>query len=204
MKKVFKIFIDSLDVLDELSDEQAGQLFKAIRAYEVSGEEVLSGLMKAVFTPFKNNSDRATAAYNAVCEANKANGIKGGRPKSENNPMGLKLTEQKPKNPKEEEEDLEEEQEKKNKSIACRLENLPNDKKSELYAFMLSHCQENGIDRIEIEKFKDHWVSKSGKDATKKDWYATFRNWCRSDWVKKTSNDLQTNGYGIDTGGYSL
>lgn len=35
--------------------------------------------------------------------------------------------------------------------------------------------------RLEGEKFRDHWVAKTGKDATKVDWLATWRNWCRSD-----------------------
>lgn len=35
--------------------------------------------------------------------------------------------------------------------------------------------------RVEAEKFRDHWVAKTGKDATKADWLATWRNWCRSD-----------------------
>lgn len=34
--------------------------------------------------------------------------------------------------------------------------------------------------RLEGEKFRDHWVAKTGKDATKTDWLATWRNWCRS------------------------
>ena len=34
--------------------------------------------------------------------------------------------------------------------------------------------------RIEAEKFRDHWRAKTGKDATKADWLATWRNWCRS------------------------
>lgn len=34
--------------------------------------------------------------------------------------------------------------------------------------------------RLEAEKFKDYWTAKSGKDATKLDWEATWRNWCRS------------------------
>ncbi len=34
--------------------------------------------------------------------------------------------------------------------------------------------------RFEADKFKDYWVSKSGKDATKTDWLATWRNWCRN------------------------
>lgn len=29
--------------------------------------------------------------------------------------------------------------------------------------------------------FRDHWIAKPGKDGTKLDWEATWRNWCRSD-----------------------
>lgn len=29
--------------------------------------------------------------------------------------------------------------------------------------------------------FRDHWTAKSGKDATKVDWLATWRTWCRSE-----------------------
>lgn len=31
------------------------------------------------------------------------------------------------------------------------------------------------------EKFVDYWRAKAGRDATKKDWVATWRNWLRSD-----------------------
>lgn len=33
--------------------------------------------------------------------------------------------------------------------------------------------------RSEAEKFRDHWLSKA-KDATKTDWHATWRTWCRN------------------------
>lgn len=38
----------------------------------------------------------------------------------------------------------------------------------------------------EILKFIDYWQAKSGKDATKVDWNATFRNWIRNskDWKR--------------------
>jgi hypothetical protein len=35
--------------------------------------------------------------------------------------------------------------------------------------------------RREASTFRDHWKAKTGKDATKLDWEATWRNWCRSD-----------------------
>ncbi len=34
--------------------------------------------------------------------------------------------------------------------------------------------------RLEADKFRDFWCSKSGKDATKVDWFATWRNWMRN------------------------
>jgi DNA-binding transcriptional regulator YhcF (GntR family) len=37
--------------------------------------------------------------------------------------------------------------------------------------------------RAEAERFRDHWHSKSGKDATKIDWLATWRNWCSSSYT---------------------
>ncbi|KVN83469.1 hypothetical protein [Burkholderia ubonensis] len=33
---------------------------------------------------------------------------------------------------------------------------------------------------FEAEKFRDYWSAKSGKDATKTDWPATWRNWVRN------------------------
>jgi hypothetical protein len=38
--------------------------------------------------------------------------------------------------------------------------------------------------------FKDYWVAKSGKDATKTDWLATWRNWVR----REAENNAKNNG----------
>lgn len=42
------------------------------------------------------------------------------------------------------------------------------------------------IVRLEAAKFADHWRAKSGKDAAKLDWEATWRNWCRSPICQET------------------
>ena len=43
---------------------------------------------------------------------------------------------------------------------------------------------ELGFDRsqamTEFDKFRDYWNAKAGKDATKLDWPATWRNWLRN------------------------
>jgi hypothetical protein len=35
------------------------------------------------------------------------------------------------------------------------------------------------VGRAETDKFRDYWSAKAGKDATKLDWVATWRNWMR-------------------------
>jgi hypothetical protein len=42
--------------------------------------------------------------------------------------------------------------------------------------------------RLETAKFRDHWHAKTGRDATKLDWDATYRNWIR--------NARSPNGFG--------
>lgn len=45
--------------------------------------------------------------------------------------------------------------------------------------------------RLEASKFADFWRSKTGKDATKLDWFATWRNWCRNAKVAPAPRTLQ-------------
>ena len=76
MKKSFLIYIDSLDVLDDLTIEQTGELFKAIRDYQIEKEIELSGLMKAIFTPFRNQFERDNEKYLQKSEKNRENAHK--------------------------------------------------------------------------------------------------------------------------------
>ena len=45
--------------------------------------------------------------------------------------------------------------------------------------------------RIEADKFSDHWATKTGKDARKADWLATWRNWCRSDIAQRSHQPMR-------------
>lgn len=47
--------------------------------------------------------------------------------------------------------------------------------------------------QTEHRKFLDYWVAKSGKDATKLDWDATWRNWIR----RAAENPRATNGHKV-------
>jgi len=39
---------------------------------------------------------------------------------------------------------------------------------------------EGDYDREELERFRDYWIAKAGKDGVKLDWQATWRNWLRN------------------------
>ncbi|WP_039760370.1 DUF1376 domain-containing protein [Bartonella queenslandensis] len=51
--------------------------------------------------------------------------------------------------------------------------------------------------KVEIAKFRDYWNAKAGKDASKRDWQATWRNWVRN------SKDHKVNKQGANYGHYT-
>jgi len=70
-KKSFLLHIDSLDVLDDLTNGQAGVLFKAIKAYQKNEVFDLDSVVKVAFSPFKNQFERDNEKYEKLCEKNR-------------------------------------------------------------------------------------------------------------------------------------
>lgn len=81
-KKSFLLHIDSLDILDELTDEQAGKLFKAIKAYQKQEKVELDSFVRIAFSPFKNQFIRDNEKYDLTCKRRAEAGRKGGEAKS--------------------------------------------------------------------------------------------------------------------------
>lgn len=86
-----KLWCSCLETWEPLSDEEVGQLVRALCTYKRTGEQpVLSGGPMYIFPGEKARIDRDAESYDRRCEANKINGSKGGRPEkpkeSENNP----------------------------------------------------------------------------------------------------------------------
>ena len=87
MRKSFILHIDSLGILDELTDEQAGQLFKLIAEYHnpnKPNKTQTTQLVNLAFYSFKNQFERDFQTYQNVVNSNRNNGKNGGRPKKEN------------------------------------------------------------------------------------------------------------------------
>jgi hypothetical protein len=83
-KKSFLLHVDSLDILDELTDEECGLLFKAIRAHQLGDDIELSGLVRVAFSPFRNQFTRDDEKYSLTCERRAQAGSKGGKQKVAN------------------------------------------------------------------------------------------------------------------------
>lgn len=102
MKKSFLLHVDALTVLNELTDEQAGKLFKAIASFQNGNElnpfgDASEFGLRMAFLPFKNQFARDVEKYNGIVERNKENGKKGGRPKKDDETEKTQPVFEKPK-----------------------------------------------------------------------------------------------------------
>jgi hypothetical protein len=74
------------DMLDDLTDEEAGQLFKALNTFRKGGTvEFTDRYLKGIWKGILPNLIKLEENYNKKVIANKENGKKGGRPKKDNN-----------------------------------------------------------------------------------------------------------------------
>lgn len=80
-KKSFLVYMDCEQHLQLLSNEERGKLFMALFGYTKRGEiPQFDGMLKMAFSFIKAQMDRDIEKYEAICERNRSNGAKGGRP----------------------------------------------------------------------------------------------------------------------------
>ena len=100
-KNSFVIYHNYRDTLEDLTDEQVGILFRAIFDYEIDKKEPsFNGELKMAFRFIKKDLDLNSDKYTSICERNRMNGLKGGRPKNPKNPDGFSKTQRNPETPK--------------------------------------------------------------------------------------------------------
>lgn len=175
-RKSFIIHKDSIEILDKLTDEQAGKLFKAIKFYQKNQEiPKLDLTLDLVFTPFLNQFIRDDEFYKKTCEARKEAGSKGGKQKLAN----ASKCKQKVANLAD--------SDSKNKSESESESKIKNEIKSEIInkKFIkptLEELQEYISTReikIDAQKFLDHYDAVGWKVSNNpmKDWKACVRTW---------------------------
>jgi hypothetical protein len=158
MKTGFILHLDSLSVLDELTNEQAGILFKAIRDYNLGKEPELDFAMRMAFLPFKNQFERDLEKYQSICERNKNNGSLGGRPKKPKETEKTQMVLEEPKkadnnNKNDNKNDsIEERKLKFANSLSAFLETYGRDLLNDFYFYWTEHGTNDKKLRFEKEK----------------------------------------------------
>jgi hypothetical protein len=93
MRNSFLLYLDSLEVLNILTDEQAGKLFKAIRCVQLGVECDIDPFITIALAPFVQQFKRDNDKYMMIVERNRANGLKNSKllhaeKRTQPNPMG--------------------------------------------------------------------------------------------------------------------
>ena len=185
------LHLDSLCVLDDLTDEQAGKLFRAIREFNAGQEVELDPLLKIAFSPFKNQFIRDGVKYQAVIERNKANGAKGGRPKKPKKPTGLNGNPKKPVAPKKADSVSDNESDSDSGSVKEKKSRFTPPTLEQVQAY----CLERG-NTVNPNSFLNHYESNGWmRGKTKiKDWKACVRTWESN---QKSNSKPKYNGHNL-------
>ena len=93
MRKSFILHIDSLSILAKMPDDMAGKFIKLIYHFQLTGELLeMDFALEMAITPFINQFQRDNNNYVKTCETNRLNGLNGGRPKKQQQPIESEKT----------------------------------------------------------------------------------------------------------------
>ena len=216
-KKSFVMYESWGAAIEKMSNEQAGELIKAIYAYQKDPDAVPEDPALAfVFELIKQQLDTDGQRYKEACAARSEAGKKGGRPKTNASDKKQMVSEESKKskcfsekakkadNDNEYDNDL-------------KKENTLEGVKEKRFApptlqEVKDYCLKMGYTHVDAERFIDYYASNGwmvGKNRMK-DWKATVRNWDRSEKTpqrldgaaevakKNRFHNLEEHGYDYD------
>ena len=104
------IYQSHFELMDILTDQQAGLLIKSIGLFQKDIEPTIKDpLVLGIFMAIKRDFTIQAENYEKKKEANRKNGKLGGRPSNPNNPLGLSITQRNPQNLKDRDRDIDKE-----------------------------------------------------------------------------------------------
>ena len=192
-KKSFVLFNDLSVPVKALSNEDAGQLFKAIFEYQNGGiERELTPSVEIAFIFVKQQLDRNQEKYEAICERNRINGAKGGRPKEPKEPTGLSGNPKEPKKPDTDtdidtDNDNDNEPEKKIKEVKHKY--------GEYNHVLLTDKEFKKLEDVVVNR--EYWIKQMDEAIEMKGYkykshYMAILSWYRKDEDKKPERKIET------------
>jgi hypothetical protein len=180
-RKSFIVHKDSLVILDEMSNEQAGIFIKSIKFYQEKGclPELDFGLKMAI-TPFINQFQRDEEIYKKTCEARREAGSLGGKQKLANASKSYQKVAKVADNDSKNKSESEIKSENKNESESEIKNNSVKTKRfiKPTIQEIKDYCLERK-NNVDVNKFFNYYEAngwKVGKNAMK-DWKACIRTW---------------------------
>lgn len=190
--KYLKVWTDFKNVLAPLNDAEIGRLFLAMLNYAATGEEPSGFEGNEVFLWAVAKRDIDTMSEKA--ETFRANGLKGGRPKTKQNQTEPEETEQNQTEPNESLKEKKRKEKKGNENktpSVCRFTPPTVDE-------VKAYCRERN-NTVDAERFVDFYASKGWKVGNQpmRDWKAAVRTWERgSPATVKPVQKLNAQNYG--------
>lgn len=226
-KKAFLLYSDISDAVKELSDEAAGQLFKAIFFYVDTGEppNIADPTAKVAFAFIKSKLDADAEKYEEIAAKRQEAGRKGGEQRAKNlakailereyeaSEANAKTTEANEANAKFAKED--EANEADNVNVNDNVNNNDNivdksTKKTKAASRFTSpsieevreYCLERG-NNVSPEQFYDHYTANGWKQSggvSIKDWKAAVRTWERNSFSRPQPTQVSSYSESYNSG----
>lgn len=204
-QKAFLLEKNQKEIIDELSNEEAGIIFKAIYEYELTKKvPELERTLKIVFKQFKNRLDEYDGSYQDKCQKNKENIEKywekvrantNEYERIQSNTMATnKIKENKIKiNKKEIKGNKIKEEEVKEEENATHVAPTP-----PIFDFplVLDYGLSKGTDEAYCQKFFDYYSKKKKKWEDEKEWEEKFDEWYKEDYGEEKETKLIKIGEG--------
>jgi hypothetical protein len=179
-KKGFVLYADQIEIFNQLPDEISGKLIKHIFDYVNDKNPTTDDIIiNVAFASIKTQLKRDLKKYESICDRNKINGSKGGRPIKPKKPTGLSGNPNKPKKP----------------DIDNDIDNDIDKEKRVSRKFtpptiieIKDYCTERK-NRVDPNKFYNHYESNGwlvGKNKMK-NWKAAVRNWENNNFASDTN-----------------
>ena len=197
-KESFILYTEQKEVIDNLTDEDAGKLFKGIFDYALGNEPQFNNLLKLVFIPIRQQLERNAKKYAEIKEKRRIAGAKGGKQKVANQ-ANANFAKQNQANQAVNVHDnvhvndnnnvyLSKDKYKENNNTNSQKENF----KKPTIEEIKNYCLERK-NSINPSQFFDYYESKGwliGKTPMK-DWKAAIRTWEQNQSKNKNAKDTQ-------------